>query len=430
MSDTSFKDRTEALRTEIFGTPSPNGLSPPTLTNSVVTTEPAAPEYPHEQTCLEQMHAKPEQELKPNKVLGPFDMVDQADALKKQQVEAFCVLYLLAQKGRWTVIYAPPNLGKTLLVFALLARTLEKFPALAKCVYYINADDNIDGVIEKASIAADWGFYMLVPGYKGFNIRELQQLIREVCKSGLAHQTIIIIDTLKKAVDLMKKSHLRAFGECLRLFVSLGGTVITLAHTNKNLGPDGKPIPEGTSDILNDADCAYVAYEVDRDSHTKTVMLECRKTRGGDPQEVFVQYSVEPDLSYQQLLSTVEIVDGDALQEFKPVPQPTAENLIVAAIRQSITAGINTKMRIRDFASDQSGASKREVLRIIELYTGNDPEMHKWNFTRGERGRQQFQLLTTHEPRDSDSADFQNSAQIENSAAANPIDGLNPFYGD
>ena len=327
----------------------------------------------------------------------------------------FCVLLLVAQKGRWTVIYAAPNVGKTLFTFALLTKTLQKHPAIAKSVYYVNADDNIDGVIDKAFIAGEWGFFMLVPGYKDFDIRDLQGLINKLCQSGQAHLTIIIVDTLKKAVDLMKKSQLRAFGECIRRFVSQGGTFITLAHTNKNLGADGKPIPEGTADIINDADCVYLAYEVAKEASTRTVMLECRKTRGGDLPELYLQYSTESNLTYQELLSTVEVVDGAELETFKPVPPPTTEDVIVSAICQAIAEGVNTKMRIRDHASEITGASKREVIRVIEQYTGSDPEVHKWTFSRGERGRQQFQLLAPQDtPRVSDSADFQNSGQNDN----------------
>lgn len=334
--------------------------------------------------------------------LARHDVTPDLDELAKQNTVAFFVLYVLAQKGRWTVIYAAPNLGKTLLTIALLSKSLSNNPALAKHVVYINADDNLSGVIEKGLVAAEYGFSMLVPSYKDFEIRNLVNDIKRICTEGKAASTIIIIDTLKKAVDLMKKSRLRVFGQVIRTFVGLGGTVITLAHTNKNTGPDGKPIPEGTADIINDADTVYLAYEVKRDDETKTVKLECLKTRGGDASELYVSYSVEPNQNYQQLLSTVEVVDGSLVSNLKPINTSTPDDLIAKAIVECILQGVNTKMRIRDQASEICGASKREVLRVIEQFTGNDAESHKWNFIRGERGRQQFHLLPSQVSRISD----------------------------
>jgi hypothetical protein len=406
------------LREGLFGTPSDVCSSLPTPgkggqeADTAVT--PACPST-----------AAQDPPIEPNSVLDQYDMVEETEGLKSPNAMQFLVLYVLAQKGRWTVIYAAPNAGKTLITFAMLVRTIKSSPAVAQLIFYVNADDNTDGLVDKGGIAAEHGFKMLVPGFKEFNITALQTYIKRVCKAGLAHRTIIIIDTLKKAVDLMKKSELRALGECLRGFVMMGGTLIALAHTNKNVGSDGKPIPEGTADIINDADCVYLAHEIHRDAVTKTVKFECRKTRGGDPSEIFFQYSTEPNLTYQELLSTVEVVDGSALESFKPIVPPTAEELIVSAIRQSISAGINTKMRLRDAAADSCGASKREVIKVIEEYTGKDPSIHKWHFTRGERGRQQFMILK------SDSADFQNSSLAEDSTCPAVLnETTNPIQGD
>ncbi|MDO8948577.1 MAG: hypothetical protein Q7U88_15700 [Desulfocapsaceae bacterium] len=43
--------------------------------------------------------------------------------------------------------------------------------------------------------------------------------------------------------------------------------------------------------------------------------------------------------------------------------------------------------------ADRSGASKRAVLKIIEKYTGDDPTQHRWNFVKGERGKQIYSTL-------------------------------------
>lgn len=335
--------------------------------------------------------------------LAKFDVTTELGAIEQQQTESFFVIDSLAQKGRWTVIYAAPNLGKTLITLALLTKSLEERPEQAKHTFYVNADDNLDGVLEKGNIAAEYGFSMLVPGYKKFRSSDITSHIDKVCAEGLASKTTIIIDTLKKAVDLMKKSHLRAFGQTVRNFVSVGGTVITLAHTNKNVGSDGKPVPEGTADIINDADCVYLAYEVETDTPNKSVLFECRKTRGGDTDALYIHYSGEKNLTYQQLLSTVEIVDDPDLEGLKPVLPLTSQDIVINAIVEAINAGVNTKMKIRDKAAQTSKASKREVVKVLEEFTGDDPETHRWNFTRGERGRQLFELHANQNSRIPDS---------------------------
>ncbi|MDD5176314.1 MAG: hypothetical protein PHQ05_07845 [Sterolibacterium sp.] len=47
--------------------------------------------------------------------------------------------------------------------------------------------------------------------------------------------------------------------------------MIALAHTNKNLGCDGKLIYGGVSDIVNDVDCAYTCSKFKRRRHYLTV---------------------------------------------------------------------------------------------------------------------------------------------------------------
>jgi hypothetical protein len=81
----------------------------------------------------------------------------------------------------------------------------------------------------------------------------LGQLIIEKQARG----KIIILDTLKKFTSLMDKKSCANFGIKIREFISHGGTIIALAHTNKNRSDDGKLIFEGTGDITNDVDCYY-----------------------------------------------------------------------------------------------------------------------------------------------------------------------------
>jgi hypothetical protein len=51
-------------------------------------------------------------------------------------------------------------------------------------------------------------------------------------------------------------------------------------------------------------------------------------------------------------------------------------------------------MRLRDAVNERSGVSKRKVLNILDKYTGQVPDQHKWFYTTQKHGRKVYQLLT------------------------------------
>lgn len=194
----------------------------------------------------------------------------------------------------------------------------------------------------------------------------------------------------------MDKRRASRWGEVIRRFIAKGGTIIGLAHVNKNPGADGKSVYSGTSDIIDDADCAYVLDVVSTDdkTHTKIVEFENKKRRGNVVNRVSYSFSIEDGLSYQELLASVCLVDELELVAVKQAQDIKSDTEIINAVIACINDGINTKMRLRDAVSDRIGCSKRAAVRIIEKYCGNDPAVHRWTFTVGDRGAQVFSLLT------------------------------------
>jgi hypothetical protein len=65
---------------------------------------------------------------------------------------------------------------------------------------------------------------------------------------------VIIIDTLKKFLDVINKQQSKKFYKMLRAISVKGATICLLGHTNKYAGEDGKQIFEGTADLRNDLD--------------------------------------------------------------------------------------------------------------------------------------------------------------------------------
>jgi hypothetical protein len=128
-------------------------------------------------------------------------------------------------------------------------------------VYYINVDDTTRGLLEKLQIAEEYEFHMLAEGFKDFIASEFYSLITRMTESGDTQGVIIVLDTLKKFTDLMSKKLCSQFGRIIRRFVMKGGTVISLAHTNKN------PDQENPRDLLLDRHIAKLQL-IDRGSST------------------------------------------------------------------------------------------------------------------------------------------------------------------
>ena len=165
--------------------------------------------------------------------------------------------------GQWTTIYAAPNTGKTLLTLWLLKENLLSNNLDGDFVFYVNADDNFKGIVEKTELAEQWGFHIIAPNQKGFSTSQITELMVDLAETGEARGVIIILDTLKKFTDLMHKRDASEFGIISRSFISAGGTLICLAHTNKHKNAEGKSIYSGTSDIRDDSDCAFIIDKVE-----------------------------------------------------------------------------------------------------------------------------------------------------------------------
>ena len=128
--------------------------------------------------------------------------------------------------------------------------------------FYVAADDNPAGVLEKIEWLGPYGVHVLAPGFLDFDPKHLTKLLQEMIDQDKARNAFVILDTLKKAVSLMDKREASGFADFARRFVMRGGTFLGLAHTNKRTDKDGRPIFAGTSDILDDFDCAYTIMEV------------------------------------------------------------------------------------------------------------------------------------------------------------------------
>jgi primase-like protein/bifunctional DNA primase/polymerase-like protein/AAA domain-containing protein len=327
--------------------------------------------------------------------LAKYSLRGMSLELEAEMLAHVFVLGMLAILGQWTVIYAPPNTGKTLIVLWLLIDAIKKGNIKPKTLFYINADDTHAGLAAKLKLAEKHGFEMLAPGYRDFRAEELLKLLRRLCTNGRARGTIVILDTLKKFTDLMDKRTASDFGSAIREFIAKGGTVIALAHVNKKRDSQGKPIYAGTSDIVDDADCAYTVDTLSEEKDTRTVQFENIKNRGRVAKRAAYQYSTAKDDGYIDILESVIPVDDakavalrDAAARLDDIDTP-----VIEAIADYIKRGVIGKGNIAQKVVTKTGCSGRRAQQVLDKYTGTNPEEHKWHPVTGPRGVKRFEML-------------------------------------
>ena len=318
--------------------------------------------------------------------------------MEAQMLADVFVLDGIALLGQLTTIYAKPNAGKTLTTMYMLTESIKAGRIKGKDVYYINADDSGNGLTAKGKIANKFGFGMVAPGYGNFNSDDLVNKLKQAIIDDTASGKIIVLDTLKKFTDLMHKTKASAFMKVAREFTLKGGTVIMLAHANKNRGADGKIVAGGTSDIGDDGDCVYLLDEVSKTATTKTVLFENVKRRGNNVHESSFSYALSAE-NYEELLDSVQALDFDTIQQTKKDVVTNAKRekdaTAIEAITDAINQGNHKQLDILSYAMKAWGISQRQSRSVLEGYTGAKlSNSSLWRVQIGDKNSKIYYLLT------------------------------------
>lgn len=329
--------------------------------------------------------------------LKRYSLRGQSKKLGEELVAAVEVLPGLALRGQSTMIFAPPNTGKTLLILFLIIQAIRSGLLEPSHLFYVNVDDNTYGLYDKLLLAEKHGFHMLAEGYQGYRAGDFLGQVQTLIRDGFASKTVIILDTLKRFTDVMDKRTNSEFTGLMRRFVLKGGTVIALGHTNKKRSANGKSTFAGTSDLLDDVDCAYIIDEVegDRAEQRKIVEFKREKGRGQVVEKAAFSYSVADGQTYADLLASVEEVDPATLESIQYAAAMQSDRPVIDAIQQSIRDGQNAKMQLIAGVARQAKVGQRTVGSILERYTGEDPAQHRWTYHVGERGAKLYVLIAS-----------------------------------
>lgn len=328
-----------------------------------------------------------------------FSLSGQSEKMRLKMLEDKYVLDKLAILGQATVIYAKPNTGKTLLVLWSLIQSINKQEIDGKSVFYVNADDDHKGLVHKTSLAEQYGFHMLAPGFNGFESVALMGYMRQMIDDDTARGAVIILDTLKKFTDLMDKKAGSEFMSRAREFVSSGGSLIMLAHTNKNRNSDGKAVFGGTSDIMDDCDCGFILDEIDRTPTTKRVLFENIKSRGVVASALAFSYSNEEGVDYQHIFDSVRMDDKASAEQAKAERDAAVklknDKPAIDAIISAIMQGATLKTELVKAACADSGIGRRTIIGVLNDYTGDRiSKGHIWAASPGEKAALVYCLLT------------------------------------
>ena len=334
--------------------------------------------------------------------LRHYSLTGQSKRLKARIGNEKFAMDSIAIKGQWTSIYAAPNRGKTLLTLWMLREQIQAGDIDPNNVFYINADDHYRGMTEKIAIAEGFDMHVLVPNYQEFDIDDTLPMLTKMAETDKAEGIIVILDTAKKFTNPMDKVCSSDFGKIARSFITAGGTLIVLAHTNKHKDEEGKSIYSGTSDLVDDCDCMYIIDEIaKKDVFTGneiTVEFANKKSRGDVVETMGFSYKKLTGQSYEELLNSIKRVSSDEVDAAKhreKIQQALDDDeKIITAACGLINSGVNTKNNLIEALQEETSASKTKIKAILETRNGNSYEDgHRWLSSKGNYNAQVFAVV-------------------------------------
>lgn len=308
------------------------------------------------------------------------------EAMKLRARDAIFLLPEVALLGDCTILNAGPNTGKTLLTLWLLSQRNREATKHLR-IYYINADDSFNGGIEKMEMLRGQGITTLIPNQNGFDPANLAKIIKAAIKADACGKMVIILDTLKKFVSTMDKNDARIFNIMVRTFTQAGGTLIALAHTNKNKDADGKSIAEGVGDFQSDFDCAYTIDKapVITEGAARTIVFENTKLRGPNSMKVTYQYDAGEKKSWAHRFKSIKRIGADEakLAEEKAMADAQREKdwPIIAYINSQLDDGPKARTSLISNNLGGNTGSKAQREKVIDRYAGIE-----WGESRGQKG--------------------------------------------
>jgi len=147
-------------------------------------------------------------------------------------------------------------------------------------VYYYQLDTPQGQIEEQFREAEEYSYHLITPIDAGANDRDaVESFYAAADEADDLRDSVFILDTLKKFVDVNAKADVAAFGTVVRMITRKGGTVISLAHPKK-YKDDGKLVPDGVGDFLRDTD-NFTFFNSTHTDEALTIVTESRPEHDG-----------------------------------------------------------------------------------------------------------------------------------------------------
>lgn len=262
--------------------------------------------------------------------------------------------------GHVIVLPAPPNAGKTTIVFFHLApRWTGQYTVL-----YVDADSNPSDVKRMHGHAMKHGIRYITPDYiEGGSaektLRDLEALAKSDADLGAY---ILVIDTLKKFANVIHKAGMRTLMKLFRKLSSKGMTVILLAHTNKYRDAEGNLVFEGVQDLKSD--CDEMIYLEPRENPNGSLTVSSRRDKARALISQFT-WTIHRDRTVTRESDYI-----DVLSDSKQKALREKDEAVIEAIMEALSSGIETQTEVLAHCA-QRRLNEKRVRKVLKSYTGD-----------------------------------------------------------
>jgi hypothetical protein len=280
-------------------------------------------------------------------------------------------------KGEWTVVFAKPNQGKTLITLASITQQIANGAINGEDVFYFNLDDTKSSYLEKLKIL------------KRFDVTVLDvnpvAIMTHLIDNRQAKDQVVIIDTLMHVCDTNNRQKVMRFSELFKRFCERGGTVITLVQAKRYVERNGVPILDGLELIRNNAHCVY--YLKKFDDIIKMINIKQRAKV-----KVEVAFQVGIGLPYPDLFNSVRtLTDKQAAELFNDIKQGQFlidHEEIIETIIETILDGTNQRTALAKAVCWVTEVYMRTVYSVLDECEGK-----LWRMTRGPNKSKVYSII-------------------------------------
>ena len=287
------------------------------------------------------------------RVLQKFEVTEQQI---KRIEDSEPIWHDLIFSGMAHVWVARPNGGKT----ALAIQAAAEMAAIGLDVMYFQLDAGGAQLKDLHKHSVDNGYTLLSTLRQGTSDEDIKEALIEAAQWGNHSNTVFILDTLKKFVDVNSKQQAPRFYSVLRGFTQRGGTVLTLAHATK-YKEGNAVIPDGVMDLVNDSDNVAMLDGIHKKS-CLTVSTNHSPDSYGKSRAQVKEATFNID---KATYSVSRVRYEDQREKLNREEQEQEDEAIIEAIKQFLSAGTVVNKSVITSSLRSCKISVRQSSRVL-----------------------------------------------------------------